>query len=218
MKALKYLAVVMAGLFVSVSCNGSKVKNNHITENDTVESKDGESIPNKKDGKILIVFFSHAGENYSVGNIKVGNTKLVANKIQEVTGGDIFEIVPVKNYDMPYNQLTEVAQKEADDNEFPAFKDQVKDISKYDTVFVGGPIWWGTYPRVMFTFFKKYDLNGKAIIPFTTHEGSGLGSVVEDLKSLYPKADVTNAFSIAGHNVRSGMKQVDEWLKKVKRE
>ena len=129
MKALKYLAVVMAGLFVSVSCNGSKVKNNHITENDTVESKDGKSIPNKKYGKILIVFFSHAGENYSVGDIKVGNTKLVANKIQEVTGGDIFEIVPVKNYDMPYNQLTEVAQKEADDNEFPAFKDQVKDIS-----------------------------------------------------------------------------------------
>ena len=120
----------MAGLFVSVSCNGSKVKNNHITENDTVESKDGKSIPNKKYGKILIVFFSHAGENYSVGDIKVGNTKLVANKIQEVTGGDIFEIVPVKNYDMPYNQLTEVAQKEADDNESPAFKDQVKDISK----------------------------------------------------------------------------------------
>lgn len=208
----------MAGLFVSVSCNGSKVKNNHITENDTVESKDGKSIPNKKYGKILIVFFSHAGENYSVGDIKVGNTKLVANKIQEVTGGDIFEIVPVKNYDMPYNQLTEVAQKEADDNEFPAFKVQVKDISKYDTVFVGGPIWWGTYPRVMFTFFKKYDLNGKTIIPFTTHEGSGLGSVVEDLKRLYPKADVTNTFSIAGHNVRSGMKQVDEWLKKVKRE
>lgn len=167
----------------------------------------------KSGGKTLIVYFSHAGENYSVGNIKVGNTKLVADEIEKVTGGDVFEIVAEKNYDMPYMRLTEVAQEESRNNELPAFKGEVKDISQYDTVFVGGPIWWGTYPRVMFTFFKKYDLGGKTIIPFTTHEGSGLGNVVDDLKSLYPTAKVTNAFSIAGHQVRGGMDKVDKWLK-----
>lgn len=67
----------------------------------------------------------------------------------------------------------------------------------------------------VFSFFKKYDLNGKTIIPFTTHEGSGLGSVVEDLKGQYPKATVTNGFSISGHNVRGGMDKVDKWLKEL---
>lgn len=62
-------------------------------------------------GKILIVFFSHAGENYGVGNVKVGNTKLVADQIQKLTGGDEFEIVAEKSYDMPYNALTKLAKK-----------------------------------------------------------------------------------------------------------
>lgn len=212
MKALKYLALVAAALLVSASCSGSKSQNQTREEskmkNDTLAGSQA-----KSGGKTLIVYFSHAGENYSVGNIKVGNTKLVADEIENVTGGDVFEIVAEKNYDMPYMRLTEVAQEESRNNELPAFKGEVKDISQYDTVFVGGPIWWGTYPRVMFTFFKKYDLGGKTIIPFTTHEGSGLGNVVDDLKSLYPTAKVTNAFSIAGHQVRGGMDKVDKWLK-----
>lgn len=212
MKAIKYLAMLAAGLLVSVSCNGNKSQN-RLTSEDSTKNTTAQAATAKKDGKVLIVFFSHAGENYSVGNIKVGNTKLVADEIQKVTGGDVFEIVPEKNYDMPYNQLTEEAQKEAENNELPAFKGEVKDISKYDTIFVGGPVWWGTYPRVMFTFFKKYDLSGKTIIPFTTHEGSGLGSVVEDLKGQYTNATVTDGFSIAGHSVRGGMDKVDKWLK-----
>lgn len=200
MKAIKYLAMLAAGLLVSVSCNGNKSQS--ATSNNSEEKATAQESPAKKDGKVLIVFFSHAGDNYSVGNIKEGNTKLVADEIQKVTGGDVFEIVPEKSYDMAYNQLTEEAQKEAENGELPAFKGEVKDISKYDTIFIGGPVWWGTYPRVMFTFFKKYDLNGKTIIPFTTHEGSGLGSVVEDLQAQYPNATVTNGFSIAGHNIR----------------
>lgn len=114
---------------------------------------------------------------------------------------------------MPYMQLIKVAQEETDRREKPAYKGEVENIEQYDTIFIGGPIWWGTYPQVMFTFFDKHDMNGKTIIPFTTHEGSGLGTVVEDLKRLYPKANVTNAFSIAGHQVRGGLAKVDDWLK-----
>lgn len=213
MKAIKYLAMLAAGLLVSVSCNGNKSQS--ATSNNSEEKSTAQDSPARKDGKVLIVFFSHAGDNYSVGKIKEGNTKLVADEIQKVTGGDVFEIVPEKSYDMPYKQLTEEAQKEAENGELPAFKGEVKDIIKYDTIFIGGPVWWGTYPRVMFTFFKKYDLSGKTIIPFTTHEGSGLGSVVEDLQAQYPKATVTNGFSIAGHNVRGGMDKVDKWLNEL---
>ena len=170
---------------------------------------------NANKGKVLIVFFSHAGENYKVGNIKVGNTKLVADEIQRITGGDEFEIVAEKSYDMPYDALTKLAKEEYDKNEKPAFKGEVKNLDKYDTVFIGGPIWWGTYPQVMFTFFDKYDLNGKIIVPFSTHEGSGLGNVVSDLKHLYPDANFSTAFCIYGHECQKDLSKVGKWLKGI---
>lgn len=213
MRNLKYLMIMIVGLLFSTACNSNKTQTDKIGDK---EMKNNVSTNAKEGGKILIVYFSHAGENYSVGNIEVGNTKLVAQEIQKIKGGDEFEIVAEKNYDMPYSQLIEIAKQESSNNELPSFKGKVKNISQYDTIFIGGPIWWGTYPQVMFTFFKQYDLNGKTIIPFTTHEGSGLGSVVEDLKALYPKANVTNAFSITGHQARKSMDKVDEWLKKIK--
>lgn len=198
---IKSFALLVAGLLMSVSCSG----NGATKEKEVMEKK----------AKVLIVFFSHAGENYNVGNIKVGNTKLVADEIQKVTGGDEFEIVANKNYDLPYNDLVNVAKEETEKGEKPSFKGEVKNIDDYDTVFIGGPIWWGTYPRVMFTFFDKYDLNGKTIIPFSTHEGSGLGSVVEDLKTLYPNATFKEAFSIYGTETRKDLSKVDKWLKRL---
>lgn len=80
---------------------------------------------------------------------------------------------------------------------------------------LGYPVWWGTYPQVMFTFFKKYDLSGKTLIPFTTHEGSGLGNCVKDVKEAYPKANVVEGFSMYGHDVRTGQARVEKWLKKL---
>ena len=198
---IKNLALVVAGLLMTISCSG----NTGTKEKKVME----------KNAKVLIVFFSHAGENYAVGNIKVGNTKLVADEIQKVTGGDEFEIVAERNYDMPYGSLTKLAKEEQERNEKPAFKGEVKDIDQYSTVFIGGPVWWGTYPQVMFSFFDKYDLNGKTIIPFTTHEGSGLGSVVEDLKKLYPNATFKEAFSIYGHETRNDLSKVSKWMKSL---
>ncbi|MBQ1647726.1 MAG: flavodoxin [Bacteroidales bacterium] len=167
---------------------------------------------NNMDNKALVIFFSHAGENYSVGNIEEGNTKIVADYISEITGADQFEIVAEKNYDMPYMDLIKVAQNEAKAGELPAYKGDV-DVAPYDVIFIGGPIWWGTYPQVMFTFFKDHDLSGKTVIPFTTHEGSGLASTVRDVKNAWPKATVKNGFAIYGHEVRSGRAKVEEWLK-----
>lgn len=203
---IKYAMTLAAGLMLSVSCNG----NNESSNNQKQEAMNG-----KDNGKALVVFFSHAGENYSVGNVKIGNTKLVADEIQRVTGADEFEIVAEKSYDMPYDDLTKLAKEESEKGEKPAFKGEVKNMDQYQTIFIGGPIWWGTYPQVMFTFFDKYDLNGKTIIPFSTHEGSGLGSVVSDLKKLYPHATFKDAFSIYGHETRKDMKKVDNWLKKL---
>ena len=207
---VKSIVLLMMGLIVSTSCSGN-------TSKDAVSKMEKKGTDNKMEtkGKVLIVFFSHAGENYAVGNVKVGNTKLVADEIQKLTGGDEFEVVAEKSYDMPYDALTKLAKEEQESNEKPAFKGEVKNLDQYGTVFIGGPVWWGTYPQVMFTFFDKYNLNGKTIIPFTTHEGSGLGNVVEDLKKLYPNATFKEAFSIYGHETRNDLSKVDKWLKRL---
>lgn len=177
----------------------------------------GEQSVADKTGKVLVVYFSHAGDNYAVGNVEVGNTKKIADLIAEETGADEFEVVAEKNYDMPYAELTELAKQEQEAVEFPPFKGEVDSIGQYETVFVGGPVWWGTYPQVLFTFFSKYDLNGKTLIPFTTHEGSGLGRCVEDLQEAYPDATVKKGLAVRGSDAQAGKAdgEVKEWLKEL---
>ena len=170
-------------------------------------------------GKSIVVFFSHAGDNYAVGNIEVGNTKIVADYISELTGAEQFEIVTHKYDGMAYNPLIKLAKEEAKNGELPEYEGDV-DLSQYNTVFIGGPVWWDTYPQVMFTFFKKHagDLKGKTVIPFTTHEGSGLANCVKDVKAAFAGANVTKGFSIYGHEVRTNKSKVEKWLREVKSE
>ena len=163
--------------------------------------------------KSIVIFFSHAGDNYSVGNVEVGNTKIVADYISEIAGADQFEIVTHKYDGTAYTPLINLAKEEANNGELPPYEGDAPDLSQYDIVFIGGPVWWGTYPQVMFTLFKDINLDGKTVIPFTTHEGSGLASCVSDVKKAFPKAKVTGEFSIYGHEVRSGRAKVEKWLK-----
>ena len=163
--------------------------------------------------KSIVIFFSHAGDNYSVGNIEVGNTKIVADYISEIAGADQFEIVTHKYDGMAYTPLINLAKEEANNGELPPYEGTAPDLSQYDTVFIGGPVWWGTYPQVMFTLFRDINLDGKTVIPFTTHEGSGLASCTSDVRRAFPKAKVTGEFSIYGHEVRSGRAKVEKWMK-----
>ena len=161
----------------------------------------------------IVIFFSHAGDNYSVGNIEVGNTKIVADYISEITGADQYEIVTHKYDGMAYTPLINLAKEEANNGELPPYEGDAPDLSQYDIVFIGGPVWWGTYPQVMFTLFKDIDLAGKTVIPFTTHEGSGLANCISDVKREFPKANVKKGWSIYGHEVRTGKAKVEKWLK-----
>jgi len=217
MKAMKYILASALCMLVSTACSGNKTGSPRQTGAGLApganEETQAEAV--KKDGKTLVVFFSHAGDNYSVGNIKVGNTKIVADYISDITGADQFEIVTHKYDGMAYKPLCDLAKEEQKNGELPPFEGSVENIGQYDTVFIGGPVWWGTYPQVMFTFFSKYDLSGKTIIPFTTHEGSDLGSCVKDVKKAYPNATVTGEFSMYGHDVREGKSKVEKWLKKI---
>ena len=165
--------------------------------------------------KCLVVFFSHAGENYSVGNIQVGNTKIVADYISEYTGAEQFEIVTHKYDGMAYTPLINLAKEETRNGELPPYEGTAPDLSQFDTVFIGGPIWWGTYPPIINTFLEHYNLTGKTIIPFSTSEGSGLLNTVEELREICKGATVTEALAIRGSQARQSEKKVSEWAKKM---
>ena len=201
----KQIFTTLAAFALFLASSGCNAQNKQENTNQKTQS-------NNKTMNKIVIFFSHAGDNYSVGNIEVGNTKIVADYISEITGADQYEIVTHKYDGMAYMPLIDLAKKEAADGELPPYEGAAPDLSKYDTDFIGGPVWWGTYPQVMFTLFKDIDLAGKTVIPFTTHEGSGLANCVSDVKKAFPKATVTKGFSIYGHEVRTGKAKVEKWL------
>ena len=168
--------------------------------------------------KNLIVYFSRAGEQYSVGNITEGNTAIVAKMIAEKTGGDLFEVKLANGtYPTGYTELTEVAEKEKNSRARPEIIGNVENFADYDTVFIGSPVWWGDMPMALYTFIEQYDWANKTVAPFTTHEGSGLGNIPENIKSA-TDAKVLSGLAIYGHeaqnNRESTSDKVNSWLGK----
>lgn len=112
--------------------------------------------------KSLVAYYSRKGNNYVGGNIvnlPVGNTEVIAKKIQAFTGADLFEIIPVKEYPLDYTETTEVAQDELRKGLRPQITDTISDMSTYDVLFLGYPNWWGTMPMPVFTFLEGYDFS-----------------------------------------------------------
>lgn len=167
------------------------------------------------DKKVLIAFFSHTGENYAVGNITKGNTHIVAEIIAEATGGDIFEIVPVKNYPKGYDECVDVAKKEKEAGSRPGLKNDIA-VENYDVIFIGYPNWWGDMPMPVYTFIEKHDWTGKKVMPFCSHEGSGLSDTEEYITGSCKGASVGRGLAIRGataHNSGSqARKAVLSWL------
>lgn len=153
--------------------------------------------PVKTDGKVLVAYFSWGG-----------HTRKVAEEIAKDTGGELFEIVPAVPYTSDYQTLMEYAKREQQENARPAMETKV-DLSKYDTVFVGFPIWWYDAPMIIHTFLESGDFAGKTVIPFATSGGSTIDQSVETIKKTIPKATVENGF-LAGSE-----KDVAPWLKKM---
>ena len=143
----------------------------HYRTNATYEILKEQNMSNHK---ILIAYFSKTGEQYGVGNITEGNTAIIAKIIADKTGGDLFEIKPVNdNYPKGYTELTRYSKVEKQQNARPEIVGHIDDFDKYDTIFIGYPIWWGDKPMPVYTFLDSYDFSGKTILPFATHEGSG---------------------------------------------
>ncbi|MCR5833974.1 MAG: flavodoxin [Selenomonadaceae bacterium] len=160
------------------------------------------------DEKILVVYFSRTGDEYRVGNISTGNTSIVAEYIAEKTGGDTFEIKPVKDYPFDYNECTQIASQEKATKARPEFVGSV-DVSPYDIIFVGYPIWWGDMPQIIYTFLESYEFGGKKIIPFCTHGGSGLSGTEQRFAIACPSAQILKGFAVLGTTAQKNRSETE---------
>ena len=167
-----------------------------------------------KDKKSLIIYFSRADENYFGGEMRYvdkGNTEVIAEFIKDITSGDMFKVEPLNPYPANYMECIEEAKVRTKEHNAP-IKENVPDISSYEVIYVGSPIYWGGMPEELFTALKGLDFNGKIVRPFTTHEGSGLSGVPRQLKEICEGAEVLDGLAIVGSQVNNSKNKVEEWI------
>lgn len=163
----------------------------------------------------MIAYFSRRGENYVSGTLRelaVGNTETAAGMIRELTGAALFPIEPVQAYSPRYNDCIAQAQADQRRDARPELKCYPESLEGYDTIYLGYPNYWGTMPMCLFTFLEHFDFTGKTILPFCTHEGSGLGRSEADIKRLCPGAEVRKGLALHGGSVQSAKPAIARWL------
>ena len=168
--------------------------------------------------KNLIIYYSRTGENYwngSIRNIEKGNTELVAEYIQKAVGGDLFEVETVKSYSTDYYQCAEETKAEFKSQARPELKKYLKNIDRYDNVFVCGPNWWDTFPMAIFSLLERLDWKGKKVMAVMTHEGSALGNCEEDLKRVCVGATYGGGITVHGAEAARAERGVEAWAKSV---
>lgn len=164
----------------------------------------------------LIVFFSRKDENYVNGQIKnleIGNTEVAAGMIQELTGADMFKIEPIQPYSKNYNECIAQAQADQRRDARPELKSYPETL-EHSTVYICFPNYWSTMPMAVFTFLEHFDFTGKILKPLCTHEGSGMGSSIKDIKRLCPGAIVEEGLAIRGGEVKRAREAIKEWVQR----
>lgn len=183
-----------------------------VSNNNSVSTQ----APAAQGKRILVAYFSRADENTGgVGYIEKGNTRILAEMVADITKGDLFEIKTVKPYPKEYRPATEVAKQEKENNERPEINDPLPDMSQYDVIFLGYPIWWSDLPMGVYTFLEKENFAGKTIIPFCTHEGSGIGNT-ERFIAETTKAKVLPGLEMRGKKAQTqqaeARKDMEKWV------
>ena len=140
-----------------------------------------------------------------------GNTEVIAEYIKDITGADMFKVEPLEKYSKDYMTCIEEAKVRTSTHNAP-IKENVPDISSYEVIYIGAPVYWGGMPEEMFTALKGLDYTGKIIRPFVTHEGSGLSSIPSQIKSICAGANVEAGIAITGSAVNSARSKIEKWI------
>lgn len=163
----------------------------------------------------LIIYFSRRGENYldgSLVNFEVGNAEVLVEHIKEFIDVDTFQVETKESYPDSYMETIEIAKKELENNIYPELKEYINDISQYDTIYIVSPNWWGTLPMPLQGQLKQLDFTGKTVKTLITHEGSGLGNSMKDIKNLCNGADIKDGLDIKGSDVQKAKDEIKEWI------
>lgn len=152
--------------------------------------------------KQLVLYFS-----------ETGTTKTVAQELQKQLGADIEEIEAVVPYSGNFQETIQRGQREMQNGEMPAIKPLKKKMADYDIIFLGYPIWFGTYANPIITLVKEQDFAGKTIVPFCTFGSGGLNTSSDALKKALPKATIKKGYGVRTARVNAAAKELDRFLK-----
>lgn len=176
------------------------------------------SHPRSDAGRMLVVYFSRAGENYWQGgtrNLRVGNTQVLARMITEQTGAQAFRIQEADAYPGSYQATIDRNHREQDDNARPRIAGTLPDVAGHDTILLGCPVWAGKAPMIIRTFLDATDaLAGRTIHPFLTY-AVGQGSVFADYEQLCPEAVVADGLAIEGDRAAAAQQAVRRWVSAI---
>jgi flavodoxin len=173
---------------------------------------------NGNGSKVLLAYFSRAGENYYYGgrtHLEVGNTEVLAGMISGLIGCDVHRIEPTDPYPDSYSETVERNVKEQEADAHPAIANALASLEPYDTVLLGSPIWNVRAPMIMTTFVEHFDFTGKTVSPFTTHAMSGLGTTVRDYTASCLGATIGEGLAVQGEEVRDAGAAVESWLRRI---
>ncbi|PTT65920.1 flavodoxin [Arthrobacter sp. HMWF013] len=210
----------MTGLgaaMVTAGISGCNVEDRTRPAQETPTSPSTQNIPaERENGRILLAYFSRAGENYYYGgrtNLEIGNTEVLAGMISALITCDVHRIEAADPYPEDYEETVtrNVREKSADAR--PAMVAPLPDIGQYSTVLLASGIWSSRAPMIMSTFAERYDFAGKTIHPVTTHAMSGLGTTERDYAASCPGAVIGQGLAVQGEEVRDAGADVESWLR-----
>ena len=168
----------------------------------------------------LIVYFSHAGENWVNGQVvrlEKGNTFRAAEIIRDAVGGDLFEVRAKEPYPDDYQALVARTKEEFENGLRPELAEYPAGLDDYDLIFIGYPNWWNTMPGPVFTFLSGYDWNGRRLAPFCTNEGGSMGMGEREMGRLCKGAEVLPGLAIHGADVETEKekKRITDWAERI---
>lgn len=168
--------------------------------------------------RVLLAYFSRPGENYFYGDridLAVGNTQVVADMIAELVPVDVYRIEAADPYPDSYDATVARNRREQQEDARPGIADPLPDVSGYDTVILGSPIWNVRPPMIMRTFLDQVDLAGTTVHPLVTYAISGMGSAVEDYTAACPDSTIGEPLAVRGEEAADAREDVTAWLNRI---